>query len=127
MKSTPSSPKTIDDYIAQFPGDIQVLLTRLRLTIKAAAPAAEEKISYRMPTFALYGNLVHFAAWRSHIGFYPGASGIAAFEQEFKDYKIARGSVQLPYSRPIPYGLIEKIVIFRVAENLSKTKSKRKS
>lgn len=126
MKSDESAPKTIDDYIAQFPADIKELLTQIRLTIKAAAPEAEEKISYQMPTFALNGNLVHFAAWRNHIGFYPGASGITQFKKELENYKNAKGSVQFPVDKPIPFDLITRIVEFRVAENLLKAQDGQK-
>ncbi len=126
MKSDPSPLKAIDDYFAQFPGQIQQLLTQVRLTIKAAAPDAEEKISYQMPTFFLKGNLVHFAAWQNHIGFYPGASGIAGFHKELAKYKNAKGSVQFPFDQPIPIDLIAKIVKFRVAVNLGKAEAKQK-
>lgn len=118
-------PKNIDDYIIAYPNDVQDLLREIRQTIKQAAPNAEEKISYQMPTFALNGNLVHFAAWKKHIGFYPGASGIAAFLQELAAYENAKGSVQFPYDKPIPFDLISKIVAFRVMENLKKTKAKK--
>jgi uncharacterized protein YdhG (YjbR/CyaY superfamily) len=110
-----------DVYIAQFPDDIQGLLTKIRLTIKSVAPDAQEKISYQIPTFYLNGNLVHFAAWQKHIGFYPGESGIAAFKQELAMYKNAKGSVQFPYNQPIPFDLIAKIVQFRVSENMKKS------
>lgn len=120
MNQGQSKSQPIDVYIAQFPADIQGLLTKMRLTIKAAAPNAEEKISYQIPTFYLNGNLVHFAAWQKHIGFYPGESGIAAFKQELAAYKNAKGSVQFPYSQPIPFDLIAKIVKFRVGENMKK-------
>ncbi len=126
MKPNQSPPKTITDYIALFPGETQELLTQVKLTIKAAVPNAEEKISYQMPTFFLNGNLVHFAAWREHIGFYPGASGIAAFQKELANYKNAKGSVQFPFDQPIPFDLITQIVKFRVDENLKKADSKKK-
>lgn len=115
---------TIDKYISTFPPDIQEILKRLREVIKEAAPAAEEKISYQMPTFALHGNLVHFAAHKNHIGFYPTPSGITAFEHELSAFKGAKGSVQFPIEKPLPYELISKIVKFRVAENLKRAESK---
>ncbi len=126
MKPEKVQPKTIDGYIAQFSDDVQKLLTQVRLIIKAAAPEAEEKISYQMPTFFLNGNLVHFAAWQNHIGFYPGASGITEFQQELANYKNAKGSAQFPFDQPIPFDLIAKIVKFRVAENLEKAEAKQK-
>ena len=109
---------TIDEYIVQFPFEIQQILKEIREVIKEEAPLAEEKISYQMPTFAFYGNLVHFAAYSKHIGFYPAPSGIEAFKEELAKYKGAKGSVQFPVSSHIPYDLIRKIVRFRVEENL---------
>lgn len=109
---------TIDEYIRQFDPEIREKLERLRAVIKEAAPDAVEKISYQMPTFYLYGNLVHFAAFKSHIGFYPAPSGIEVFNEEIVKYKWAKGSVQFPMEQPIPYELIGRIVRFRVAENI---------
>jgi uncharacterized protein YdhG (YjbR/CyaY superfamily) len=118
---------SIDEYIATFPAEIQKILKKVRSTIKAAAPDAEEKISYQMPTFALNGNLVHFAAHKSHIGFYPTPTGVEKFKKELAGYEGAKGSVQFPLDRPIPYELIEKIVKFRVKENLFKVAAKGKN
>ncbi len=115
---------SIDDYIATFPAEVQKLLGELRTTIKAHAPDAEEKFSYGMPTFFLNGNLVHFAAFKNHIGFYPTPSGIEAFKDELSIYKGAKGSVQFPIDKPLPLKLIIKIVKFRVAENLQTTGKK---
>ncbi len=112
---------TIDDYILQFPEDIQSILTQIRQVIKEAAPEAEEKISYQMPTFYLYGNLVHFAAYKNHIGFYPAPSGIEAFKEELAIYKGGKGSIQFPIAKPMPFVLIRKIVAFRVEENKRKS------
>ena len=98
----------------------------LRKVIKEAAPDANEKISYQMPTFALHGNLVHFAALKNHIGFYPTPSGINAFKDELSDYKGSKGSIQFPMGKPLPYQLISKIVQFRVAENIKKAEEKSK-
>ncbi len=120
MKST--APQTMDDYIAGFPKDIRVILETIRKVIQKAAPAAKEKISYGIPTFDLDGNLVHFAAFKNHIGFYPAPSGIEAFKAELSQYKGAKGSVQFPLSEPLPLELIGSIVAYRVGENLAKAK-----
>lgn len=109
---------TIDEYIATFPKDVQKILKRLRATIKTAAPEAEETISYQIPTFTLKGNLVHFAAYKNHIGFYPGASGIKTFAQELSNYQTSKGTVQFPLQDPLPLELIANIVKFRAVENL---------
>ena len=111
---------SIDAYIATFPDEIQKILQEIRATIKAAAPEAEEKISYQMPTFFLQGNLVHFAAFKHHIGFYPAPTGIEAFARDLAQYKGAKGSVQFPLDQPMPLDLITRIVKYRVAENLRK-------
>jgi uncharacterized protein YdhG (YjbR/CyaY superfamily) len=127
MESDQSPPKTIDEYIADFPPDVQDILQKIRATIRKAAPEAQEKISYQMPTFTLYGNLVHFAAFKNHIGFYPIPSGIEAFKEDLSPYKQGKGSVQFPLDQPIPYDLIARITAFRVRENLEKAKAKKKS
>lgn len=111
---------TIEAYIAQFPMDVQEILYSLRKSILEVAPEAKEKISYQIPTFYLNGNLVHFAAYPTHIGFYPGPSGIAAFEEELSIYKHAKGSVQFPVDEPMPFSLIQRMVKYRVQENMSK-------
>ena len=110
MKTNQTAPQTIDEYIAGFPPPVQAILQRIRLTIQKAAPGAEETIKYRMPTFMLNGNLVYFAAFKKHIGFYPVPTGIEKFKRELSPYKQAKGSVQFPLDRPIPYGLISRIV-----------------
>lgn len=111
--------KTIDEYIETFTKDVQSILEKTRETIRKAAPGAVEAISYQIPTFKLIDkNLVHFAAFKNHIGFYPTPSGIEAFKKELSQYKGANGSVQFPLNRPIPYDLLEKIVIFRSKEIL---------
>jgi uncharacterized protein YdhG (YjbR/CyaY superfamily) len=115
---------TIDDYIATFPKDIQEKLQEMRATIKETAPDAEEKISYQMPTFYLKGNLVHFAAFKNHIGFYPVPTGIEKFKKELSAYKTSKGAVQFPLDKPLPVDLIRKIVKFRVAENMKKAEEK---
>jgi uncharacterized protein YdhG (YjbR/CyaY superfamily) len=119
--------KTIDEYIKSYPEDIQVILEKLRQTIREAAPGAEEVISYRMPAFKLNGILVYFAAYKNHIGFYPTSSGINAFKSEISRYPVSKGTVQFPLDKPIPYGLVKKIVAFRVKENLGKQKTKKQT
>jgi len=115
-----STIQTIDEYIAGFPKDIREILEKVRETIRQAAPDATEKISYQMPTFYLNGNLVHFAAFKKHIGLYPAPSGVAAFQEELAPYVKAKGSIQFPLDKPIPYDLIARITAFRVQENLGK-------
>src|SRR5258707_9205763 len=115
---------SIDEYIATFPVNIQEILEALRATIKAAAPEAKEKISYQMPTFFLKGNLVHFAAFKNHIGFFPAPQGIDAFKEELSKFKGSKGGVQFPLDKPLPLGLITRIVQYRVEGNLSKAKEK---
>jgi len=113
--------KSIDEYIRTFNPEIQEILQNIRKIIQSAAPEAVEAISYQMPTFKLNGkNLVHFAGYKHHIGFYPTPHGMTAFDAELSKYKHAKGSVQFPLDEPIPYDLIEKIVKFRVEENLNK-------
>jgi uncharacterized protein YdhG (YjbR/CyaY superfamily) len=124
VETNKTTPKDIDSYIAGFPQDVQVILQELRAVIKQAAPQAEEAISYQIPTFRLKGNLVHFAAFKNHIGFYPTSSGIEKFKNELSAYKLARGTVRFPLDRPLPLGLISKIVKFRVKENLERALAK---
>ncbi|TGL58739.1 iron chaperone [Leptospira sarikeiensis] len=119
--------ESIDEYIKTFPKDVQSLLKELRKVIQETAPNAEEKISYQMPTFFLNKNLVHFAAYKNHIGFYPGASGIAKFKKEIDKYKNAKGSVQFPIDKSLPFDLIRKIVKFRVEEDLKDPPKKQKA
>lgn len=119
---TKTKPTSIDGYIASSPKDIQKLLEEIRATIKAAAPGAEETINYGIPTFTLHGNLVHFAAFKNHIGFYPTPSGIEAFRKELSVYEGAKGSVRFPLVEKLPLALITKIVKFRVKENLERSK-----
>ncbi|QSX09490.1 DUF1801 domain-containing protein [Alkalibacter rhizosphaerae] len=118
MDKKADSPQNIDEYIAQFPTEVQEKLKKIRKIVLEAAPEATEKISYQLPTFYLFGNLVHFGAFKNHIGFYPTPSGIASFDEELAPYKRAKGSVNFPLNKPIPYDLIDKIVRFRVMENL---------
>jgi uncharacterized protein YdhG (YjbR/CyaY superfamily) len=126
MKANQTAPENIDEYIADFPKDIQKILQKIRMTIKKAAPEAQEAIKYLMPTFTLEGNLVHFAAFKNHIGFYPAPMGIEEFKEELSAYTSGKGSVQFPLDQPIPYDLISKIVRFRVAKNLEKAAAKAK-
>ncbi len=119
-------PRDIDEYIAAFPEDIRERLEQVRATIRKAAPEAEESIKYRMPTFVLNGNLVHFAAFKNHIGFYPAPQGIEEFKDELSAYKGAKGSVQFPHDQPIPFDLISRIVKFRAEKNLEKSKAKKR-
>lgn len=116
MKRSTAIAANIDDYIAGQPPEVRARLSAMRATIRQHAPAAEERISYAIPTFYLRGNLVHFAAFDRHVGFYPGPSGIAAFQEALARYKSAKGSVQFPHSEPLPLELVAKIVQFRVAE-----------
>lgn len=114
---------TIDEYIATFPADVQQRLRAMRETIARHAPGATEAIAYGVPTFRLNGNLVHFAAFKRHIGFYPGPSGIAKCEGRLTTYKRAKGSVQFPLEKPLPLDIVAQIVKFRVTENMRKKKS----
>lgn len=124
MESNKVGFNSIDEYIATFPEDIQNILQELRATIQACAPDAVEKISYQMPTFDLKGNLVHFAAFKNHIGLYPTPSGIDAFKRELSIYQGATGSIKFPIDKPLPMELIKEIVKFRVSENLEKAGKK---
>ena len=126
MADNKTAPKNIDEYIANFPEDVQTILQEIRAVIHQAAPDTEETISYQMPTFKLKGNLVHFAAFQNHIGFYPVPTGIEAFKEELSVYKGGKGSVQFPLDKPMPLDLISKIVKFRAAENLKKAEAKSK-
>jgi uncharacterized protein YdhG (YjbR/CyaY superfamily) len=120
-----ATPNSIDEYISMFPENVQGILEKIRVTIKKAAPEASETISYQMPTFRLHGNLVHFAAFKDHIGFYPAPSGIEAFKEELSPYKGGKGSVQFPVNGKIPYSLITKIVKFRVMETREKMQKRK--
>jgi uncharacterized protein YdhG (YjbR/CyaY superfamily) len=117
MQEKKAAYETIDDYIRQFPPSVQEKLEKLRRVIKDAAPDSTERISYQMPTFYLQGNLVHFAAFKQHIGFYPAPSGIERFKEELAGYKNSKGAVQFPIDEPLPYELISRIVTFRAGEN----------
>jgi uncharacterized protein YdhG (YjbR/CyaY superfamily) len=126
MKSSKINYNSIDEYIALFPASIQRKLKELRATIKAAAPTAEEKISYMMPAFALNGTLVYFAAFKDHISFFPTSSGVNAFKKDLSIYDLSKGTIRFPLDKPLPLALIKKIVKFRVVENLKHAKMKLK-
>lgn len=127
MKAPTGNIASIDEYISGFPEPVQAILSELRSLIRLAAPQAVEKISYRIPTFYFNGNLVHFAAFKRHIGFYPGASGVSAFRQELKSYKTSKGAIQFPLGQPLPLALVKKIVEFRIKENSQRKVGKKKA
>jgi uncharacterized protein YdhG (YjbR/CyaY superfamily) len=121
MKTKQTGPQNIDEYIAGFPKEVQLILEKIRTTIKKAAPKAVETISYKMPTFNLNGQyLVYFAAYKKHIGLYPVPTGDEAFNEEVAKYQAGKGTLQFPLDRPIPYKLISKIVKVRAKENAAK-------
>jgi len=124
MKADQTGPKTIDEYIAGFPNEVQQILEKIRRTIRAAAPDAQEIIKYKMPTFTLKGNLVHFAAYKKHIALYPAPKGTERFNKRLVAYRTAKSTVKFPLDKPIPYDLIGQIVRLRVKDNLTKAKAK---
>jgi len=124
MKAT-QSPQDIDEYIAGFPDDVRKILQKIRATIRKAAPGAKETIKYQMPTFTLHGNLVHFAVFKKHIGFYPAPRGDDEFKEELSAYGGTKSSLRLPLDKPIPLDLIRRIVKFRVKNDLKRAKAKR--
>ena len=124
MDSSDNTPKSIDEYISRFPAEVQETLQTLRKVIHEAAPDATEKISYQIPTFYLKGNLVHFAAFKDHISFFPTSSGREAFKQELSIYPGGKGTIHFPVDEPLPLELISRIVKFRVAENLKRVELK---
>lgn len=126
MKTETALPRDIEEYIARFPREVQDILQKIRSVIAKVAPEAEEAIKYQIPTFVLNGNLVHFAAFQKHIGFYPTPSGIEEFKDELSAYETAKGSVQFPLDKPVPFALIKKIVTFRVKEARVKPAAKKR-
>jgi uncharacterized protein YdhG (YjbR/CyaY superfamily) len=126
MDSKKNTYTTINEYIAQFSPEIQAKLKEIQAVIKAAAPEASEKISYQMPTFYLQGNLVHFAAYKHHIGFYPNPGGIEQFAQELSRYETSKGAIRFPINEPIPLDLVRRITAFRVQQNQEKANQKAK-
>jgi len=127
MITNKNVPANIDEYIAGFPPNVQEILEQLRITIKNAAPGAEESISYQMPTFKQAGNLVHFAAYKNHIGFYPGSGGIKNFQEQLSVFEGSKGTVRFPIDKPLPLNLIAEVVKFRVKINLEKESQKKSS
>jgi uncharacterized protein YdhG (YjbR/CyaY superfamily) len=121
-----STPGTIDEYIAAFPPNVRSILEKIRLTIRKAAPQAEEKISYKIPAFALDGDLIYFAAFKKHIGVYPPVRGDKKLSQELSRYRGEKGNLKFPLDEPIPYGLIARVVKFRVKEHSERVRTKRK-
>ena len=117
MTTDSSPPHPVDVYISGYSPEVRVILLKIREVIRQAAPGAVEAIRYGIPTFLLQGNLVHYAAYARHIGFYPGPEGVEAFQQELAGYKTSRGTIQFPLNQPIPYDLIRRIVLFRVEKN----------
>jgi len=126
MRTNQTAPKNIDEYIAGFPQDVQEILEKMRLTIRKAAPDAEETIKYKIPTFTLKGNLLSFAAYKKHIGFYPAPAGNEKFRNALSVYRAGKSSVKFPLDKPIPFDLISKIVKFRIKENLERAEAKGK-
>jgi uncharacterized protein YdhG (YjbR/CyaY superfamily) len=126
MQDAKSEITSIDAYIAGFPPDIQERLQAVRRTIHEAAPDAVERIAYQMPTFSLHGNLVHFAAFKNHIGFYPAPTGIEAFAEELARYEGSKGAIRFPLDEPLPLDLIRRIVEYRAAENTANAAAKKK-
>lgn len=125
MKKEKAVAKNVDEYLKAYPADVRIIMEKLRQTIKTAAPKAEEVISYQMPAYKYHGMLVYFSGWKNHIGFYPTSSGTNAFKKELSVYKGAKGSVQFPLNKVIPFSLISKIVKFRVKENEEKAEAKK--
>ena len=126
MSTNQATPKSIDEYISSFSPEVRVILQKIRAAVRSAAPDAEETIKYQMPTFILNGNLVYFAAFKNHIGFYPPVTGDKRLEKQLSVYEGPKGSLKFPMDEPIPYGLIKKIVEVRVRENLERAQSKQK-
>lgn len=125
MKNDSPTSNEIDAYIANFPKDVQDILRAIRALVREVAPDAQEKINYGIPTFTLNGNLVHYAGFKTYIGFYPTPSGIEKFKKELSKYEGAKGSVKFPLDQPIPYDLIRKITEFRVKEQQARAKKKK--
>ena len=126
MKTKQQNSKTVDQYISSFPPEVQNILRKIRTAVRRAAPGAEETISYRIPSYTLQGKLIYFAAFKKHIGFYPRVTGIAKFKRELSAYEGAKGSVKFPLNKPVPLALISRIVKFRVKENLTRAKTRKK-
>jgi uncharacterized protein YdhG (YjbR/CyaY superfamily) len=125
MKAKSKRPETIDEYISDFPRNVQPLLEKVRATIRKAAPGAEEAIKYGMPTFVLNGNLIYFAGYANHIGLYPGSRAIEVFEDDLSRFETSKGTVRIPLDKPVPVGLIGKITKFCVKRNEEKISRKK--
>jgi uncharacterized protein YdhG (YjbR/CyaY superfamily) len=125
MEGGKNNPQTIDEYIADFPQDIQTILQAVRQIIREAIPQASEKISWQMPTFYYHGNVIHFAGQKNHLGIYPGASGVEHFLEELKEYQTSKGAIQIPYKKPLPQDLIKRIATFRLEENIAIAQEKK--
>ncbi|KAF0226844.1 MAG: hypothetical protein FD133_1097 [Erysipelotrichaceae bacterium] len=126
MNQTPKLPENIDEYIALFPSDLQTRMQELRKLIRETAPESNERMAYQMPTFYYYGNLVHFACFTHHIGFFPGSSGVEHFLPELKGLKTSKGTIQIPHKMDLPLELIKRIVEFRILENAQEGQLKKK-
>lgn len=126
MKTNPTPPQTIDEYIAGFPPAVQATLAKIRTTIKEAAPEAQETLKYKIPTFTLKGNLVSFAAYKNHIGLYPVPTGTQAFNKALSVYRAAKATVRFPLDQPIPFDLISQLVKFRVKDQLKRAETNKK-
>ena len=126
MKTNQPAPKDIDEYIANFPDDVQKVLEKIRRTIRKAAPDAREAIKYQMPTFILNGNLIHFAAFKKHIGLYPSPRGVEEFKDELAPFEGAKSTLRFPLDKPIPFDLISRIVKFRVQKTLERSHARGK-
>jgi len=125
MKTNVSAPRDVDEYIAGFPNEVRTILEKVRTTIRKAAPGAQEKISYRIPTFTLDGKyLIYFAAFQKHVGLYPAPRGAEEFQEQLAAYGGGKGTVQFPFDKPIPFGLITRIIKFRIKENLARAKAR---
>ena len=127
MKPGKSAPASVDAYIAGFPPEVRAVLRKMRATIRKAAPDAEEKISYMMPAIFLEGPLVYYAAFKNHIGFFPTSTGVKAFKSELAAYETSKGTVRFPLDKPLPLGLIARVVKFRVKENRSRAAAKQRT
>jgi uncharacterized protein YdhG (YjbR/CyaY superfamily) len=126
MKKSAKPPETIDEYIALYPTNVQAILKKIRTTIRKAIPAADEAIKYGLPTFVLSGNVIHFGAFKHHIGVYPAPRGLEKFKKELAAYEGSKGAVKFPLDRPIPYDLIARIAKFRAKDNLERAAAKKK-
>jgi len=126
MKTTRPVYRTIDEYIAGHPPEVQEILQKVRRVIHEAAPEAAEAIKYGIPTFVFGGNLVHFGAFKEHLGFFPTPSGIEAFHDELAKYAQSKGTIRFPYNQPIPYDLITRVVKGRVKEVTEKAQARSK-